>query len=604
MTYSYEASLEILDNGNYAYSSGGRISVFSKDGKMICEISDKDRILKGGIIQENNKNYVVSSNGNYSDSTSILLKEVDIGNGKLKDGVDVSVLSSYGTIVATKDGLFANSYSGCFKYDIQKASVEQIFSWNDTDVDRALMKDITVTPKSENEILAIGHKSYESNKPFLIHLTRAETNPHAGKRLIVIGGENLSQCTDLLSFASSYSYNEKNSARIVLVDYTEGLNEDEGYSDIERSIYLDTLSGSGPDILVNMFDSVAFRTDAIMEDMNQYIDGKNGIKRKKYFDNIFRACETNGCLYHIPVRFGLEGLTVNTDIVPGSVGWTYSEFFEASGKVPEEVSFVQGVLYNELLELMLGTSLPQFVDYKNGTVDFLNEDMKHILETVKKYGVTKIPDDEAEVHMKKVVPDEGSLEGDFDLCQEKFKEGMLAIKVSWLNNVYDVAVSRDYCAGTAAFVGFPAREKTAMAVSPSLTLGIVSSSKCKGLAWDFIHAFMEGEGQEYQLQFSSSVRKEAFEKEAKIMMDNRNEFYETEAKDGPQIARMMVTPVIDEDFSTFKELAENVTISTGGDPAIFNIICEEAAGYFAGDRSVEEVMKNIQNRASIVVKEL
>ena len=37
---------------------------------------------------------------------------------------------------------------------------------------------------------------------------------------------------------------------------------------------------------------------------------------------------------------------------PFEEGWTYEEFFEASEKMPEEVSFLEGVLYNDLLKLI------------------------------------------------------------------------------------------------------------------------------------------------------------------------------------------------------------------------------------------------------------
>ena len=39
------------------------------------------------------------------------------------------------------------------------------------------------------------------------------------------------------------------------------------------------------------------------------------------------------------------------------------------------------------------------------------------------------------------------------------------------------------------------------------------------------------------------------------------------------------------------------------DEAVFNIIVEEAAGYFAGDRTIDDVLKNIQNRAKLIVTE-
>ena len=598
----WESAFSLLPDGTYTFSEGGRIHVFSAEGKLIRTLSDMDRQLKGEIMQQDGKNYVLSVKKDLENGNDYQIKEINLATGELGTGIDANNLSSYGNITVTRDGVFLNSYSGCFKYNITSGEAEEIFTWNDTDVDRALMKNIQCIPKNSNEILAVGHKSYTFDYPYLIHLTRAETNPHAGKKMIVIGGEHLSDYPELLSFASNYSADPKNSARVVIVDYTEGLRDSDGLGNIEQMIYLDTISGAGPDILVNMYDSVAFRTDSIMEDMNQYLDGESGINREEYFDNIFRACETGGNLYHIPLRFNLEGLVVNRNEVQNTVGWTYEEFEEASKKVTEGVSFLEGVLYNDLLELMLGTSLPQFVDYQNKKVDLNNEDMARILEMVKKFGVTQIPEDEGDYWMMKDFGDEGSIEGDGSLTQEKFMEGMLAIELVELDSVSAIGFHKDQCPGDISYLGFPGKEKMAMAVKTTLTMGICTSSKSKGMAWDFIKAFM-GYEEDSGAEFYFSPNKAVFEKESQANMQRANEFY-AQYESRPNIAKYLCAPVHEDAIEEARNLIQNATISTAGDPVIFSIICEEAAAYFAGDRTVEEVLKNVQNRATTVVNEL
>ena len=599
----WDASLKILEDGTYSYSTNGMIYLIDQQGHQTRTLSDLGRSLKGDIIEKNGKHYVMSMVRDLENGDDYQIKEVDLKTGALGTGIEAGNLSVYGNITVTRDGVFLNSYSGCFKYDIETQETQEVFNWNDTDVDRALMKDVQCTPKSENEILAVGHQSYQFDYPYLIHLTRAETNPHAGKKMIVIGGEHLDKCKDLQSFASIYSGNAENSSRIVFLDYTDGLRAEEGLGNIEQSIYFDTITGAGPDILVNMYDSLAFRTDAIMEDMNQYFDGDSGIDRDDYFNNIFRACETDGKLYHIPVRFQLDGLVVNADYVHNNVGWTFEEFEEASTKMPDQVSFLEGVLYNELMKLMLGTSISQFVDYPNKKVDFQNEVMARILEMVRDFGVSQIPSDEGYYKMYKDFGTEGRLEGDGDRTMEKFMEGMLAIRLVDISSVYDVSAARSQCPGIdVSFLGYPAKEKTGMAVEPTLSIGICAASKSKGLAWDFIKAFMEYEIHNGYSEYDFSVNKAIFESDCQYIMRDRNDFYATFATT-PKMVRYIAHPVAAEDIDTVRDLVENTSISTGGDPVIFDILCEEAAAYFAGDRTVEEVLKNVQNRATLVVME-
>lgn len=600
---NWKSSLEIQEDGSYSFSIEGMLYVFSSDGKLLYQVTDIGRQIQGNILRQDGKNYVLSYLHDPNTGNEYQIKEIDLKTGKLGSGTEAGALASFDNVTVKEDGVFVSSYSGCFKYDMNTGKIEQVFSWNDTDLDRAQLRDIECTPSNENEILAVGHKDYLYDYPYLIRLTREKTNPHAGKKLLVIGGENISKDKDLVSFASIYSSKPENAARVVIVDYTDGMATDADYSEIEKKIYLDTLSGAGPDILVNLFDSISFRSNAIMEDMNQYIDGSRGIDRSLYFDNVFRVCETDGSLYHIPVRFALEGLIVNSELIPNTYGWTYDEFYEASRKMPENVSFLEGVLYNDLLKLMLGTSLPQFVDYKNKTVDLDNEEMRRILQMVKKYGVTKIPDDEGYQYKVIKLSDNSKMEGEMDITETKFSEGMLAIRVWELDNASSIGAQRGRGAEKPAFLGYPATKKTGMAVRPKLTMGITSSSDSKGPAWDFIRAYLEHETPSGLYPYTTPTRIAAFEEEFKNIMEESNALYEQYFAEDPVWARYASYQVDESDMETFRELVKGATICTGGDPVIFNIICEEAAGYFAGDRTEDEVLKNIQNRASIVVKE-
>ena len=61
-----------------------------------------------------------------------------------------------------------------------------------------------------------------------------------------------------------------------------------------------------------------------------------------------------------------------------------------------------------------------------------------------------------------------------------------------------------------------------------------------------------------------------------------------------------ITPEMKTDFL---HLIESVSTSEKVDPAILSIIDEDAAAYFAGQKSADEVAKLIQNRARTKVSE-
>ena len=55
--------------------------------------------------------------------------------------------------------------------------------------------------------------------------------------------------------------------------------------------------------------------------------------------------------------------------------------------------------------------------------------------------------------------------------------------------------------------------------------------------------------------------------------------------------------------AVFLGYIERITTSVNRNPAVFNIIREEAPAYFSGDRSAEDVSRIIQNRVTTLLAE-
>ena len=61
--------------------------------------------------------------------------------------------------------------------------------------------------------------------------------------------------------------------------------------------------------------------------------------------------------------------------------------------------------------------------------------------------------------------------------------------------------------------------------------------------------------------------------------------------------------ISEKDIDELNSLIEAATTTMSYDTSILDVITEEAAAYFAGDRSEDDVLKNIQNRCDLIVKE-
>lgn len=599
-----ETDITMLDDGGVAITGMGRMFVYDAGGKRLCKIDDWGRKIKGNLITAHGKTYVVSVAEHIDGKDDIQIKEVNLKNGSLGKATDASALSGYGQIMATDQGIFVGSFSGCSKYDMSDNELTEVFNWNDTDVDRSVISRVRFTPKDENEYYAVGIQQLnEGVKPYLIHLKRAETNPHAGKKMIVVGGLRVGD-DELMTFVDAYNRDPASKARAILVDYADGLSGDDSLVDVERQLYLDIFSGSGPDILVNMGGTEAFRNGQVMEDLNPYLDGAEGISRDDFFDNVFRACERDGKLYHVPVKVHLTGFVANSDLVPYPDGWTYDEFDQAAKNMPENASFMEGTIYNDMLSIFLCTSISRFVDYEKKTVDFENADMTRLMEMSKEYGMDHIPPDEGRQFMEREYADGTSEAGMHDFTRDKFKEGMLALRDKMIYSLNDYSKDIRLLSGHVSFIGYPSLQRTGMAVNPDTTLGIVSAGKYKDLAWDFIRAYLMYDVDVEDISYGLPVRRDLFEKQCRRDLEDGNEFYDSWVR---KLHRPPPEDVYakmeEEDIAGLLDLMEHADVTAGIDRSVFGVISEEAAAYFAGDRTLDEVLKLISNRTKLIVSE-
>ena len=605
--------LSVLSDGRFAIFDYNGLLIYDREGKKCFEITDPGRMLGTTIFTLEGKSYVTSSVYDMENGDDVQIKEVDISSGKLGKGLSINVPQALGRITETATGLYVSGSSGCYKINIHTGELELIFDWNDTDVGRSLLISTTIVPKGDNEFYArcrSFNNSTIEEKTYLVDLTRAEKNPHAGKKIIVVGGTGLEMQTSFVDFVSEYNSDPQNKCRAVLEDYTDEMVTGGGKAELERKVYLDVISGDGPDILLNFGNIASFQTENIMVDMNQYIDGKDGIDRSKFFDNIFRAMEKRGELYHIPIRIALSGLQANTKYISNETGWTFDEFDEASSKIPAGVSFVESQLYNDFLKILLDTSMDDFINYEKKTVNFNNDTMKKYLQMTLKYGVKEIPEDEG---ISYAYESDGTYYAPEYRTETKFGNGMLAARSIYLTRIDDYLMARQLIKSPSSFLGYPSSERSGMTIESLTSIGIVAASDQKDLAWDLIRSYMEYSAAPDLGDMGISVNKEVFEKETQSALEKNKEEYDrarTYFEDlvkqyGGIVDDSSLPPLIaDEDIREFRSLIENATKSSCIDESIFNIIAEEAAGYFAGDRTEDDVLKNIDNRAKLVVTEM
>ena len=243
-----------------------------------------------------------------------------------------------------------------------------------------------------------------------------------------------------------------------------------------------------------------------------------------------------------------------------------------------------------------------FMDWQNGTCNFDSDEFRALLEFVK-----PLP---AEFSWQS----DGEYESDFTRMKSG-KQLLYPMNLNDFDNIYYTFAALDH---DIRFVGFPREDgSSGSAFTASVTLCITTACKDKADAWAFIRSTLSEEYQKNLWNFP--ILRSAFDAMAGKAMTQE---YQTDANgsqvldengdpipissggmsygDEPMIELYAVTQ---EQYDTVMELIESTTNFLDYDQSVLSIITEEAAGYLAGDRSVEEASRLIQSRVNLYIQE-
>ena len=623
----YVFSMQFLPDGKIGIQDNysAPICVYDQNGKYLFEINSMERGIIGKVFETQGKYYAFSIPVNFFDSFDILLHEIDLKTGEVKPGTKANAINDPSMLTFGDDGVYTTTPNGISKYDPVSGEIKEILDWNQTDVSHSYLGSVMSFPENENEIHAIA-RQYSSNfiddKFYVINLKRAEKNPHAGKKIMYVGGIGLS--SGFYDFIYEYNADENNKTRIEATDYCysleDGTSNDEHFlTNLTSRINLMILSGEAPDILVNFAGYDQYANDDMLVDLNEYIDGKEGLDRSEYFDNIFRSMEVNGKLYYAPMTFYLKGYMANGKYIQPDTNWTFDDMDKAAASLPDGTELIPPVESTDLLKLFMGSDLSKYMDYANKKVSFNSEDMIKVLEEVKKYASKEDLSDRtfllgtmsSSAYEGIVCYDTSGIDiGTKPIIQygDYLRNGTSAMIESSLYSLNEYSLFQGLADGNGKYVGYPTLQGNGILSQPVESMAIVADSPYRDEAWDVIRNFYSSEA---QIAMTRGVlggfpmRLDVFEdnmKAEKETIDTAFKKYQKDLSKGEAFGAV-VFPTEDGQIDELRELIKSVTHSYHTDEAVMDVIIEEVPGYFSDSRSAQEVLKNIDNRALLIVQE-
>ena len=162
----------------------------------------------------------------------------------------------------------------------------------------------------------------------------------------------------------------------------------------------------------------------------------------------------------------------------------------------------------------------------------------------------------------------------------------------------------DLCGGNVIVIGWPTTYGNGFAAEAASSVGISKYSNSPAEAWDFVSYLLSYEVQSEEIRKSGNAnirihRDSQVEAIERTIASNKEEMAKQK-----QLGRYNSTYVIDEAMGKkYLSFIERITTSVNRNPAIFSLVKEEAAAYFSGRQSAEDISRTIQDRVTTLLQE-
>ncbi|MGN0691930.1 MAG: ABC transporter substrate-binding protein, partial [Oscillospiraceae bacterium] len=371
-------------------------------------------------------------------------------------------------------------------------------------------------------------------------------------------------------------------------------------SEISSGQIPDIISISDPEMLAS------FSAKGLFADLNTFIDGENGIDRNDYFDNIFRAMETDGKLYTITSSVSIQGMCVKKSLIPEDGAITWQQVDDILGANSGMTLLAADISRDRFLTAALDCGYKSFVNTSTGECSFNTPEFVELLERSKDY-----PEEINYEDLESADPDF------WNNYNVQYRQGKVLLNSLYLYGFDSYYYMADGTMGEdISIVGMPGSGNGGF-LAPTSFVSVSAKSAHPDAGWELIKSMIEFDEDKYSGKngyYSYNgfpVNKQSYQKmgeaaiEAGYHIDEEGNKVPTEntyyINDNEQVVLRNTDQALIDRVSSFISSTDNVF--TGIESGIQDIINEEAAAFYAGTTTAQQAADNIQSRASLYLSE-
>ena len=420
-------------------------------------------------------------------------------------------------------------------------------------------------------------------------------------------------------------YNKTNDEyRINVVDYSEYATDDDYNAGVTK-LTTEIISGSVPDIfLTSNLPIDKYAAKGVIADLNTFMDGGNGLSRDYFVPQVMSALEKDGKLYELPTSFSVQTAYALSSIASQYDTWNVAAVQDAMTQLQEGATvFSNGWTKNTALSNCLSRNLSAFVDWTTGKCEFDSEAFQQLLAFCNSFPAETSDGDGAIAYASSadIAVDDAMWDSDATRITNG-KQLMSTIGMySFDSYIWNVYAIRDKI----TFTGYPTEDGSGSSFGLQMPMAISSVTKYPDAAWDFVCSIIKKMNtiDENNYYYGFPISQAAFDAEMTDIMTEQYQLDENgeqvdwdgdgepdrairgsyETMENGETVYKDVYALTQEDIDQILGVINSTRSVYDYDQEILDIITDEVAAYFAGDKDVQTTASMIQSRVNLYVQE-
>lgn len=583
MAVSKDGSVYLTDMGT------NELYVLGQDGKLTCKLpADNDSYL-GTLVKLKDGSVGVIISGKDGKTQ---IKLVNTGAKTWGQKYDVSA-NVWNTLGGGKQYDFCyNDGTSLYGYDLASNKNENILSWINSDVSSDNVRFAELQDNGDVFVIAGNDKGSGCD---IITLKKTARKNVKQKTTLTLATMYLDYGlrSEILAFNKT-----SEDTRIEVKDYSEFNTDTDSNAGITK-LSTEMVSGNIPDLIdVSRLPYRQYAAKGLLEDLYPYLDKDTEYKRDALVPSVIKAAEQGGKLYALPSGFSIVSICGSPDKLGTEMGWNMAEMQDIIKQHPEaDKPFGGYMTRKDILDSLVMLNMDNYIDWNTGKCTFDSDGFKGLLNFAKSFP-EKIDSNNSD--------DSENGNDTITLVQD----GRQIMQFSGIYDFDSYAQEKAQFGGKIVFKGMPSEDKKGNVAMLSGGIAMTTSCKNKDGVWQFMRRILSEEYQKDNNWYLPIVQKIYDQRLADAMKQE----YETD-ENGKQVPvsrggfstgngqMVNIYALTQEDADAINTVVKSVTHTVTIDQKITDMIDEEAASFFSGEKDVNKTVEIIQSRMNVYVNE-